>query len=146
MNRKLFELLVVEDDMADVDLIREALNATENRPFEIKLNSVEDGEEALSYLKRKNAYQNALRPDLIILDLNMPRKSGHGVLKEIKEDDDLKTIPIVILTTSSANEDVKLAYQLGANSFITKARDFTEFLNIVRTIECYWFRIANLPA
>ncbi len=145
MNKKTFELLVVEDDSADVDLIREALSLPSDRPFEIHLSHVEDGEKALTFLKRGHPYENAARPDLIILDLNMPRKGGHDVLREVKGDEQFNCIPIVVLTTSSAYEDVKLSYKLGANSFITKARDFTEFSSIIHSIEGFWFKTTTLP-
>jgi len=145
MQKKTFELLVVEDDSADIDLIKEALSLSPNRPFNIHLNTVEDGEEALTYLRKSDMFQNVPRPDLIILDLNMPRKGGHEVLREIKNDEKLKCIPVVVLTTSNAYEDVKMSYHLGANSFITKAKDFSEFSKIVQTIEEYWLRTATLP-
>jgi two-component system response regulator len=144
MKKKKFEVLVIDDDPADVDLIQEALNLVGNRPFEIILDSVEDGEKALAYLHEKRN-SKAAHPDLIILDLNMPRKSGYEVLKEIKGSEEFKSIPVVVLTTSSAQEDVKKSYRLGANSFITKAKDFADFARIVQTIEDFWLKVATLP-
>ncbi len=143
--QKTFELLIVEDDLADVDLIKEALNLTSNRAFDIHLSNVEDGDQAISFLKKENAFSAAPSPDLILLDLNMPRKGGHDVLREIKTDERFKGIPVVVLTTSSSSADVKLSYQLGANSYITKARNFTDFSRVVKTIEDYWLNVVSLP-
>jgi two-component system, chemotaxis family, response regulator Rcp1 len=145
MNKKVFELLVVDDDSGDVDLIREVLNLSDERPYKINLSAVEDGEEALAFLKNEDPYQEAPKPDLIILDLNMPRKGGHEVLQEIKADERFKNIPVVILTTSGALEDVDLSYRLGANTYISKAKDFSDFQKSIKTIEEYWLRVARLP-
>jgi CheY-like chemotaxis protein len=135
MNKKVFELLVVDDDSGDVDLIREVLNLSDERPYKINLSAVEDGEEALAFLKNEDPYQ----------DLNMPRKGGHEVLQEIKADERFKNIPVVILTTSGALEDVDLSYRLGANTYISKAKDFSDFQKSIKTIEEYWLRVARLP-
>lgn len=141
-----FELLLVEDDSADVDLIKEALDMPNERPFDIHLNCVEDGEQAISFLRRDDTFAGAPRPDLVLLDLNMPRKGGYEVLREMKADDDLKSIPVVVLTTSSSDEDIEKSYRLGANNFITKAKGFAELAKIVQTIETYWFQVSRLPA
>ena len=109
------------------------------------LNHVEDGEEAMEFLSRKNAYTGAPRPDLILLDLNLPRKDGREVLSELKTDPDLRTIPVVVLTTSKDDRDVAQAYQLQANCYIAKPVDFEQFVNVVRAIEHFWLEVATLP-
>jgi len=143
--KKHFNLLVIEDDPADVDLMREALGPSSDADLSIHLSVIEDPERVKNYLLGKDPVPDAARPDLILLDLNMPRKGGLEVLKELKGDEQLRTIPVVILTTSSAAEDVDRCYQLGANGYVTKAKDFSEFLKIMKTIEEFWFKIATLP-
>lgn len=136
------EILMVEDNPGDVRLTREALK---DAKVSNTLHVVEDGVTALDFLYRRGEYGTALRPDLILLDLNLPRKNGREVLEEIKQDDRLKTIPVVILTTSQAEEDVLRAYRLHANCYITKPVDFAQFNKIVRTIEEFWLTIVTLP-
>jgi two-component system, chemotaxis family, response regulator Rcp1 len=136
------EILLVEDSPSDTDLTLEAL-----RDFKVRnhVNVVEDGVQALQFLRRQGSYAQAPRPDLIMLDLNLPRKDGRAVLSEIKGDDDLKTIPIVVLTTSHAEQDILRAYQLNANCYITKPVDFNQFLDVVRSIESFWLCVVTLP-
>ena len=136
------EILLVEDSPSDTDLTLEAL-----KDFKVRnhVSVVEDGVMALQFLRREGAYAEAPRPDLIMLDLNLPRKDGREVLAEIKKDDDLKPIPIVVLTTSRADQDILRAYQLNANCYITKPVDFNQFLEVVRCIEAFWLFVVTLP-
>jgi two-component system, chemotaxis family, response regulator Rcp1 len=134
-------VLVVDDSPSDVRLIREALKDT---PAEVTLVVARDGVEATDYLQ-KTLLGEFLRPDLIILDLNLPRKSGREVLAEIKSDLRLKQIPVIVMTSSSANEDITYAYDLNANSYITKPADLTEYLMVVRAMQVFWFNAAKLP-
>ena len=136
------EILMVEDNPGDVRLTREALK---HGKVSNTMHVVEDGVAALDFLYRRGAYGKAPRPDLILLDLNLPKKNGREVLQEIKQDTHLKTIPVVILTTSQAEEDVLRAYSLHANCYITKPVDFIQFTKIVRTIEEFWLTIVTLP-
>jgi CheY-like chemotaxis protein len=142
MNVKPIELLLVEDSEPDVRLTIEALREAKVKN---RLWVVEDGVEALDFLRRQGRHADAPRPDLILLDLNLPRKDGRQVLKEIKNDDSLKRIPVVVLTTSKSEEDVLRAYNLHANCYITKPVDFDQFLNVVRSIESFWLFIVTLP-
>lgn len=136
------EILMVEDNPGDVRLTREALK---DAKVSNKLHVVEDGVAALDFLYRRDGYDAAPRPDLILLDLNLPKKNGREVLEEIKQDAHLKTIPVVILTTSQAEEDVVRAYRLHANCYIAKPVDFAQFNKIVRTIGDLWLTIVTLP-
>ena len=139
---KPIEILLVEDNPGDADLAREAL---EGSKFHNILNVVDDGEKAMAYLRRDGLYTEVSRPDLILLDLNIPKKDGRQVLAEIKEDDNLKRIPVVILTTSRAEEDVIKSYNLHCNCYITKPIDLNQFLSVVRSIEDFWLSIVVLP-
>ena len=139
---KPIEILLVEDNPGDADLAREAL---EGSKFHNILNVVDDGEKAMAYLRRDGLYPEVSRPDLILLDLNIPKKDGRQVLAEIKEDDNLKRIPVVILTTSRAEEDVMKSYNLHCNCYITKPIDLNQFLSVVRSIEDFWLSIVVLP-
>jgi chemotaxis family two-component system response regulator Rcp1 len=139
---KPIEILLVEDNPGDADLAREAL---EGSKFHNILNVVDDGEKAMAYLRRDVLYTEVSRPDLILLDLNIPKKDGRQVLAEIKEDDNLKRIPVVILTTSRAEEDVIKSYNLHCNCYITKPIDLNQFLSVVRSIEDFWLSIVVLP-
>ncbi|MBF0180842.1 MAG: response regulator [Magnetococcales bacterium] len=136
------EILLVEDSPGDVELTREALADSKllNR-----LNVVEDGEQAMSYLRREGIYASATRPDVVLLDLNLPRKDGREVLEEIKADPALKAIPVVILTTSQAEEDILRTYQLHANCYITKPVDLNQFFAVVKSVENFWFSVVKLP-
>lgn len=136
------DILMVEDDPGDVRLTREALKGSKVLH---SLNVVEDGVAALDYLRKAPPYQDAVRPDIVLLDLNLPRKDGREVLAAMKEDAALRTIPVVILTTSQAEEDVLRAYNLNANCYVTKPVDFDQFMRIVRTIEDFWLNIVTLP-
>jgi CheY-like chemotaxis protein len=135
-------VLLVEDDPGDVVIAREALRA--NR-LKSKLNVVPDGIEAMKYLRRENGYADAERPDLILLDLNLPGKSGYEVLAELKTDPKLRKIPVVILTTSGAVEDVEQSYDLHANLFVTKPVDFDHFTDVVKQIDDFFLTVASLP-
>jgi CheY-like chemotaxis protein len=136
------DILMVEDDPGDVRLTREALKGSK---LLHSLNVVEDGVAALDYLRRNAPYQDAVRPDLVLLDLNLPKKDGREVLAAMKQDDALRAIPVVILTTSQAEEDVLRAYNLNANCYVTKPVDFDQFMRIVRTIEEFWLNVVTLP-
>lgn len=137
------EVLLVEDDPGDVLLIKEAF---EFNKVHNNLNVVSDGEQALAYLRREGEHSAALRPDLVLLDLNLPRKDGREVLAEVKQDPDLRTIPIVVLTTSEAEEDVLKSYQLHANAYVTKPVDFERFVSIVRQIDDFFVSVVRLPS
>lgn len=136
------EILLVEDSPSDTALTIEALKAGK---VANRLYNVEDGVEAMSYLRRQGVYKNAPRPDLIMLDLNLPKKDGREVLAELKEDPVLKTIPVIVLTTSRADEDILKSYQLHANCYITKPVDFQQFIGVVKTIENFWLTVVTLP-
>jgi two-component system, chemotaxis family, response regulator Rcp1 len=136
------EILLVEDSPSDADLTIEALREAKVRNH---LSIVEDGVQAMEFLRRQGKFANAPRPNLILLDLNLPRKDGREVLAELKADDSLKTIPVVVLTTSRAEQDVLRAYNLNANCYITKPVDFDQFLNVVRSIEAFWLYVVSLP-
>jgi chemotaxis family two-component system response regulator Rcp1 len=136
------EILLVEDNAGDVRLAREGLRECK---LLNNLSVAEDGVKALAFLRREGEYAQAPRPDLIMLDLNLPRMDGREVLKEIKEDDDLKSIPVVILTTSKAEEDIVKSYALHANCYVTKPLAIEQFINVVQAIETFWFTIVKLP-
>ena len=136
------EILMVEDNPGDVRLTREALK---DAKVLVALNVATDGDEALKYLRRQPPHESATRPDLILLDLNLPKRDGREVLAAIKSDDSLKRIPVVILTTSRAEEDVMRAYQLNVNCYVTKPVDFEQFTRIVQAIEDFWLTIVTLP-
>lgn len=136
------EILLVEDNPGDVDL---ALEALEDSKLCNQVSVVGDGEEAMAFLHRTGNHVGAPRPDLILLDLNLPKKDGRQVLAEIKADDDLKQIPVVILTSSKAEEDILKSYNLHCNCYITKPIDLHQFLNVVKAIEDFWLTIVSLP-
>jgi CheY-like chemotaxis protein len=136
------EILLVEDSPSDAEFTVEALKEAKIRNH---LSLVEDGVQAMEFLHRQGQYAKAPRPDLIMLDLNLPRKDGREVLAELKADEHLKMIPVVVLTTSRADEDVLRAYQLHANCYITKPVDFQQFLSVVRAIESFWLFVVTLP-
>lgn len=136
------EILLVEDNPGDVRLTQEAFK---DGKMLNKLHVVEDGMEALAFLKREGKYISAPRPELILLDLNLPRKDGRDVLAEIKADRDLKRIPVVILTTSRSEEDILRSYDLNANCYITKPLELDKFIEIVKSIEDFWLTIVKLP-
>jgi CheY-like chemotaxis protein len=137
------EILLVEDEPGDVRLTVEALRSAR---VHNRIHTVEDGVEALDFLHRRPPYADAPRPDLILLDLNLPRKDGREVLAEIKADPALRTIPVVVLTTSRARDDVLRSYDLHANCFISKPMDLNEFNAVVKSIEDFWLTVARLPS
>ncbi len=136
------EVLLVEDNPGDAQLTRIAL---EDSKISVNLNVVEDGVEAMAFLRKQEKYAQVPHPDIVLLDLNLPRKDGREVLAEIKSDAALKRIPVVVLTTSQAEEDILKAYNLAANCYITKPVDFDQFVKIVQSIENFWFAIVKLP-
>ena len=136
------EILLVEDNPGDVRLTREALKEGKVRN---NLHVAQDGVEALQFLRREGPHAQATRPDIILLDLNLPKLDGRQVLAEIKKDDRLRRIPVVVLTTSKAEEDIVKSYNLHANCYITKPVDLTQFITVVRTIENFWLTIVKLP-
>ncbi|MEO3805833.1 response regulator [Nonomuraea sp. B1E8] len=142
MDVRPIDVLLVEDDPGDILLTKEAfdLNKVRNR-----LDVVNDGEQALAYLRREGDYRDASRPDLILLDLNLPRKSGSEVLREVKDDPALRTIPVVILTTSEAEEDILRSYRLHANAYVSKPVDFEQFIRVVRQIDNFFVTVVKLP-
>jgi len=139
---KHIEILLVEDNAGDVDLAREALEGGKLRN---SLHVVGDGEAAMDFLRQQGKYVHAPQPDLVLLDLNLPKKDGRAVLAEIKEDENLKHIPVVILTTSQSEEDILRSYNLHANCFIAKPIDLHQFIRVVQAIEDFWFTIVKLP-
>lgn len=136
------EILLIEDSPSDADLAREALGQGK---ILNNLHFVEDGVEAMKFLRRKEPYIRVPRPDLILLDLNLPKKTGVEVLTEIKSDQSLKLIPVVILSTSAAQEDIIQSYSLHANCYITKPVDFVQFTKVIRLIEEFWLAVVQLP-
>jgi chemotaxis family two-component system response regulator Rcp1 len=136
------EILMVEDNPGDVRLTIEALKEAKVRN---NLHTVEDGVEAMAFLRREGRYAEAPRPDLVLLDLNLPKKTGREVLAEIKDDPDLRRIPVVILTVSQAEQDIVKSYNLHANCYITKPVDLDRFLEVVQSIENFWLTVVMLP-
>ncbi len=136
------EILMVEDNPGDVRLTVEALKEGKVRN---NLNTVEDGEAAMKFLRRQGPYSKAPRPDLVLLDLNLPKKNGREVLAEIKDDPELKRIPVVILTVSEAEQDILKSYNLHANCYINKPVNLEQFIKVVRSIEDFWLSIVMLP-
>jgi chemotaxis family two-component system response regulator Rcp1 len=136
------EVLLVEDSPGDVRLTREALKEGKVRN---NLSVVSDGVEAMEFLRREGKYADAPRPDIVLLDLNMPRKDGREVLAEMKSDENLKRIPVVILTTSEAEQDILRTYDLHANCYLTKPVDLEQFISIVKSVEDFWLTIVQLP-
>lgn len=136
------EILLVEDSPGDVRLTREAFK---DARVLVNLQVAGDGEEAMAFLKREGKYSSKPRPDIILLDLNLPKKDGRAVLAEIKEDPNLQTIPVVILTMSASEEDVLKSYSLHANCYITKPVDLDGFLKVVKSIDGFWLSVVRLP-
>ncbi len=137
------EILLVEDNPGDARLAEEAIREAQ---WENHLNWVHDGIEALHFLRREGDYRTAPRPDLILLDLNLPRKDGREVLAEIKHDDQFRQIPVIVLSTSDAEEDVLRAYKLRANSYISKPTQIGDYVRIVKSLREFWFSIVKLPS
>ncbi len=142
MTAKFIEVLLVEDDPADVELTQECLKEAK---VALNLNVVNDGARAMAYLRQEGEYAEAVRPDVILLDLNLPKKDGREVLAEIKSDERLKSTPVVVLTTSRAEEDIVKSYGLGANCYISKPVGLDQFARVVKSIEDFWFTIVKLP-
>ena len=140
--KKVVDILLVEDDAGDVELTREGLAA--GKMF-VNLQTVDDGIKALRFLKREEPYSNAVRPDIILLDLNLPRMDGRETLKQIKADKQLRSIPIVVLTTSEADADILECYDLGASCYISKPVSFDNFLKVVHSLEDFWFNVVKMP-
>ncbi len=142
INHRPIEILLVEDSPSDVRLTQEALNDGQvlNR-----LHVASDGVEAIEFLRRSGTHQNASRPDIILLDLNLPRKNGIEVLQEIKQDDDLKSIPVIVLTTSDNEQDVLRSYCLHANAYLTKPVGLDQFMDVIRSFKNFWLTIVTLP-
>lgn len=140
---KPIEMLLVDDSIGDVRLVQEAFKEAKVRNT---MNIVEDGVEAMAYLRKEGKYKEVTRPDLVLLDLNLPKKDGREVLGEIKSDEGLKSIPVVVLTVSKSEEDIVKSYNLHANAFITKPVDFNQLLKVVKAIEDFWLTVVKLPA
>jgi CheY-like chemotaxis protein len=136
------EILLVEDSAGDVRLVQENLKESKVRNA---LNVVGDGMEAMAYLRKEGKYKDTPRPDLVLLDLNLPKKDGRQVLTEIKSDENLKCIPVVVLTISKAEEDIMKSYSLHANAYISKPVDLNQFLKVVKAIEEFWLTVVKLP-
>ncbi|GGK68421.1 two-component system response regulator [Sphaerisporangium melleum] len=139
---RFIDVLLVEDDPGDVLLTREAF---EHNKVQNKLHVVSDGEQALAFLRQEDPYPDAPRPDLILLDLNLPRKDGREVLEDIKADETLRSIPVVVLTTSEAEEDILRSYHLHANAYVAKPVDFDQFIRVVRQIDDFFVTVVKLP-
>ena len=140
---KSIHILLVEDNEGDIFLVTEAL---EEGKIINKISVAKDGKEAIDFVEKKGKYQNAERPDLILLDVNLPKKNGHEVLEHIKSQKNLKQIPVIMLTTSSAEKDISMSYKNHANCYITKPVDVENFLKVVHSIENFWISIVTLPA
>ena len=141
-NLSVVDVLLVEDDPGDVVLIKEAF---EFNKVHNALHTVSDGVEALDFLYRRNGHEDAPRPDLVLLDLNLPRKDGREVLEEVKNDESLRSIPIVVLTTSQAEEDILRSYNLHANAYVAKPVDFERFIDVIRQIDDFFVSVVKLP-
>ena len=138
----LFHILLVEDNEGDILLTREALDSAK---IKVTLSVVKDGEAAIDFLDRRGVYQDACRPDMLLLDINLPRKNGQEVLQYVKEKESLRSIPVIILTTSSSKADVDLSYQNHANCYIVKSDDSNIFMGVIEKMEDFWFSTARLP-
>lgn len=136
------EILLVEDNEADIRLTQEGIKEAKIRN---NLHIVRDGEEAMNFLQNKEQYQNAVTPDLILMDLNLPKKDGRELLKEIKNDETLAPIPVVVLTTSEAEKDIIKSYKLHANCYVTKPMSLDQFVEVIMAIENFWLTIVKLP-
>jgi CheY-like chemotaxis protein len=142
VHSRLMEVLLAEDNDDDVELTRQGFKRTK---LLVKLNVVKDGEECLAFLRKQGKYANAPTPDLILLDVNMPKVDGRQVLAEMAADENLKTIPVVVLSTSAEGEEIMKMYKLRCSSYIVKPVDFEQFLRVVQTIADYWFTVVVLP-
>jgi two-component system response regulator len=140
--KKVVDILLVEDDEGDVELTREGLAAGK---MLVNLHTVDDGLKALRFLRREEPYADAVRPDIILLDLNLPRLDGRETLKALKADERLRGIPVVVLTTSEADVDILKCYDLGASCYISKPVGFDAFLKVIRSLEDFWFTVVKMP-
>ncbi|MGM0588974.1 MAG: response regulator [Bacteroidota bacterium] len=136
------EILLIEDNEADVRLTREGIKEAK---INNNLSVVRDGEEAMDYLHKRNGFEDVPRPDLVLLDLNLPKKDGREVLEEIKSSEDLRRLPVVVLTTSEAEKDIVKSYELHANCYVTKPLGLDQFVEVIKAIEDFWFSIVKLP-
>ncbi|MDW7771651.1 MAG: response regulator [Desulfobulbaceae bacterium] len=141
---RLIEILLVEDNPADIMLMEEVLSDAGIKT--LNMHAVNDGEKAMAYLHREGIYVEKPLPDLVILDLNIPKKHGHDVLREIKEDEHLQHIPVIIMTTSQSREDILKSYRLHANCYIVKPIGPEEFIRVIKVLETFWFQMACLPS
>jgi len=139
---RIVEILLVDDNIGDVVLTKEALKSAD---FSNRVSTASDGIEALEFLHRTGKFASASKPDLILMDINMPRKNGCEVLQEIRLDEDLKLIPVVILTSSEAEDDIRHAYELRANCYVTKPADLDDMVKVVQAIDHFWTSVAKLP-
>jgi CheY-like chemotaxis protein len=142
MNRQLFRILLMEDDAGDAEIIREAFR---DARVGLTIDHVPDGEKGMSYLRREGVYAGAGRPDLILLDLNMPLKDGREVLSELKSDAGLRAIPVLVLSTSDADRDIAASYGLGANCYLKKPLGLDDFTEVIKSVEHFWLTMAKLP-
>jgi CheY-like chemotaxis protein len=136
------EILLIEDNEADVRLTREGIKEAK---INNNLSVVRDGEEAMDYLHKRNGFEDVPRPDLVLLDLNLPKKDGREVLEEIKSSEELRRLPVVVLTTSEAEKDIVKSYELHANCYVTKPLGLDQFVEVIKAIEDFWFSIVKLP-
>jgi len=143
MTERNYQILLVEDHPADVMLTRKALGRLK---ASTTLHVTVDGFDAMAFLRREGRYQSAVRPDLVLLDLNMPRRDGRAVLRDVKSDPDLKLLPVIVLTTSSAATDIRLAYSLHANGYVVKPIAFEDFVSALEAVERFWLTVAHLPS
>ncbi len=138
-----FDILLVEDSPSDAALTREALRMVQD--VDLRLHIVSDGVEAMAFLHKEGVFESVPRPDLVLLDLNMPRKDGREVLGEMKHDRSLRSIPVVVLTSSAAEVDIRQAYDLHANCYVAKPTDFARFREVMRCVASFWFQLVRLP-
>ncbi|MCB2196608.1 MAG: response regulator [Bacteroidetes bacterium] len=139
---KLIEVLLVEDDPQDVEITKEVMELSK---VKLNVNVVGNGVEALGYLRKEDGYKDAVKPDLILLDLNMPKMNGREFLEEMKKDEHLKLIPVVVLTTSKADEDIVKTYKLGASCYVTKPVGLDQFQKVVQAVDSFWFTVVKYP-
>lgn len=139
---KLIEVLLVEDDPQDVEITKEVMELSK---VKLNVNVVGNGAEALDYLRKEDGYEHAIKPDLILLDLNMPKMNGREFLEEMKKDEQLKLIPVVVLTTSKAEEDIVKTYKLGASCYVTKPVGLDQFQKVVQAVDSFWFTVVKYP-
>lgn len=140
--RRIRIVLIVDDNPADLDLAREALH---DKAYRSRIDTASDGEEALDFLRKKGIYAEKARPDLVILDLNLPKRDGRSVLAELKTDPDLHDIPVIVFSTSSLCQDISGSYGLGANCYVTKPANLNGYLATMRAMEEFWFGVSSLP-